>query len=426
MITTRSRRLRTYLVLGGGALLLAVALGRPEPVALAAPMLLAATLGLALARTPRLELTTELDRQRALEGEEVDLTLRVKAVGAVARLELRLTLPAGLGVASEPGENRSRLKAGETREYVWRLRCERWGGRLVGRVQVVARDPSGFFTYRLDELHLIPLRVYPRPDALRRLVRPADTQVWAGNEVSREKGEGIEFADIRPFLPGDRVRRVNWRVSARSGQLHVNEMRPERNTDLVVFLDTFTELRTAGESSVDMAVRAALALTRGYLRRRDRVGLVAFGGTLRWLRPDMGERQLYRILDALIDTEVVLSYAWKGLEVFPSRTLPPRSLVIALSPLLDDRSVGALLDLRGRGHDLALLEISPLPFVQPGRREPEELAYRLWGMERDALRARFASRGVAIAAWRRGEPLQAPLAELSALRTRAPVLGRPA
>ena len=80
--------------------------------------------------------------------------------------------------------------------------------------------------------------------------------------------------------------------------------------------------------------------------RRDRVGLIAFGGILRWLVPGMGLVHLYRVVDALLDTQIVLSYYWKEIDVIPRRTLPPNALVIGLSPLLDPRSVGALLDLR--------------------------------------------------------------------------------
>jgi uncharacterized protein (DUF58 family) len=166
-------------------------------------------------------------------------------------------------------------------------------------------------------------------------------------------------------------------------------------------------------------VRAASALTGAYLRGRDRVGLIGFGGTLRWLGPAMGERQLYRLTDALIDTEVVLSFAWKGLEVIPRRIIPPKSLVVALTPLLDDRSLSALADLRGRGHDLCVIEISPLPFVASGRRDDERLAYRLWELDRDALRARFLALGVPVVAWRRGEPLEPVLAAAASFRREA-------
>jgi uncharacterized protein (DUF58 family) len=414
--TTPSGRLPAYLALGGAGLLAGLLLGRPEPVVLAAPLLLAAAIGLVLARPPDLDVAVRLDRERALEGEEVGLEVEVRARRRVAHLEVEVRLPRGLVLRSSPAERGWPLAAGAARVDRRRLECRRWGGRLVGHVRLRARDPLGFFTYRDDERRLLPLRVYPRPEAVRRMLQPAETQVFAGNQVSRLKGDGIEFADIRPFTPGDRPRRINWRASARRGHLQVNEMRPERNADVVVFLDTFTDLREAGESSLEMAIRAAAGVVDVELRRRDRVGLVGFGGTLRWLRPEMGERQLYRLVDALIDTEVVLSYAWKGLEVIPRRTLPPKCMVLALTPLLDDRALGALLDLRGRGYDLAVLEISPLAFVPPGRRETERLAHRLWSMEREALRHRFLGLGVPVGSWRPGEPLDGALAAVGTFR----------
>ena len=263
------------------------------------------------------------------------------------------------------------------------------------------------------------LRAYPRPEALPHLLRPAETQLFSGDELSRRKGEGIEFADLRPFAFGDRMRRVNWRVSARRGDLWVNEQHPERNADVVVFLDSFAEARRGAHGTIEPAVRAASALTERYLRRRDRVGLVSFGGTLRWLLPGTGATQLYRIIDALLDTRILLSYAWKSIDIVPVRTLPPQALVIAITPLLDERAVGALLDLRARGFDLAVVEVSPLPFVDPGRGRSRDVAYRLWKLQRDALRAEYAAAGVPVAEWRDGEPLAAPIEEVTAFRRHA-------
>jgi uncharacterized protein (DUF58 family) len=201
-------------------------------------------------------------------------------------------------------------------------------------------------------------------------------------------------------------------------------MHPERNADVVLFLDTFSELRDEERSSLDGTVRAASALAAAYLARRDRVGLIGFGGTLRWLQPQMGERQLYRIVDALIDTEIVLSYAWKGLEVIPRRTLPPKSLVVALTPLLDERAVSALLDLRHRGYDLSVVEVSPLGFVEPAPGEAGRLAFRLWQLEREALRGRFLALGVPVVSWPPEQPLQGALGAAERFRRDARLVRR--
>jgi uncharacterized protein (DUF58 family) len=215
---------------------------------------------------------------------------------------------------------------------------------------------------------------------------------------------------------------VNWRATARRGTPWVNEYHPERNSDIVLFLDTFVELRRNGVSTLDLGVRAAATLARLYLEEKDRVGLVSFGGVLNWLTATSGTAQLYRIVDSLLDAEIILSYAWKDLDVIPSHTLPPRALVVALSPLLDDRSIGALLNLRGRGFDLAVIEVSPQPFLPEARTELERLAQRLWHLRRQALREQFIALGAPIAEWREGVPMEAVVEEVRAFRRQARVV----
>jgi len=261
-----------------------------------------------------------------------------------------------------------------------------------------------------------PLKVYPTQEAVRSLLRPTETQVFSGNHVARQKAEGIEFADIRQFVAGDRIRHVNWRATARRGELWVNEHHAERNADVVIFLDVFAEARRGGRSTLDPALRAAASLAARYLRQRDRVGFVSFGGTLNWLLPSTGVRQLYSIVDAMLDTEIVLSYAWRDLVVIPRRTLPPQALVLALTPLLDDRAATALLDLRSRGFDLVVIEISPVELVAQRRGDAHEIALRLWRLRRDAVRGRFERAGVPVAVWDDESSLAVALEEVDAFR----------
>src|SRR2546423_15075622 len=87
--------------------------------------------------------------------------------------------------------------------------------------------------------------------------------------------------------------------------------------------------------------------------------------------------QRYRIVEALLNTEITLSYAWKEIDVLPRGTLPAKALVLALTPLLDDRAVSALLDLRARGFDLVVIEVSPLPFAEPPASGSRLPAFRL-------------------------------------------------
>lgn len=423
MTRSASPRVPAYASLAAIGLLGALAARRPELAVLAAPFALTLAFGLRPERTSGVSVNLSLTRARALEGDEIGAELLVTSVAPVERLELLLVLPRGLELVS--GENPVAIRLGwdDERRVELTLRAARWGNHLLGDIRLRGRDRLGVEAWEQQFWQPNALRVYPTPETLRQLLPPAATQATTGNQVARLKGEGLEFADLRPFTPGDRVRSINWRASARragvSGELVVNERYPERNADVILFLDTFAEARTGTASSLDLAVRATATLATRYLERRDRVGLVSFGGMLRWLVPGMGLAQRYRIVDALLETEVVFNYVWKDVSIIPARTLPPQALVIAVTPLLDDRSVAALLDLRARGHDLVVLEVSPVPFAEPGESELEQLAHRLWLLHRQELRARYEAIGVAVATWREDLPLDAVLEGVTAYRRHA-------
>jgi uncharacterized protein (DUF58 family) len=408
-------------VLTALGLLGALVFGRAELAVLAAPFALTLAVGLALARPPAVLVALELDRERVLEEDEVVVGVDLYARVGAPRLEVLVELPSELELVD--GENRIALSLAtdEERQLELRLRCRRWGAHTIGGIHLRARDAAGLIAREQTDEQTSTLLVYPRPEVLRELVRPIETQATAGNRVARQKGEGLEFADLRPFAPGDRLHRINWRASARRGELWVNEQHAERNADVILFLDSFAEARLDAAGTLDQTVRAAASLAELYLAQKDRVGLVNFGGVLNWLQPGSGLVQLYRIVEALLNTEVTLSYAWKEIEVIPRRVLPPKALVLALTPLLDDRAVHALLDLRARGFDLVIVEVSPLPFAEPPPGESGELAFRLWKLRREARRLEYERAGAPVVEWHDDVPLTAILEGVNASRRHARV-----
>jgi uncharacterized protein (DUF58 family) len=422
MTRTISPKLVAYVCLAGVGLVASLALRLQELVVVAAPFALLPAVSLLLARRPEVEVSFELERERALEGDDVDATVELASDRGVARLELLLELPRGIGVADGVDPAAVSLADDAQRALDLRLHCERWGGYTVGRVLLRARDQFDFVAWEWAVDRRLPLKVYPREESIRDLLRPLETQVYSGNHVARQRGEGIEFADLRLFVPGDRVRHVNWRATARRNELWVNQQQAERNTDVLLFLDTFAEVTHDGASTLDLALRAAGSLTARYLQQKDRVGFVTFGGMLNWLLPTTGAAQVYRLVDAMIDTQIVFNYAWRDIDVLPRRTLPPKAMVIALTPLLDDRAVAALLDLRARGFDIVVVEISPERFMAEPKGEIATLARRIWYLRREALRGRFQEAGVPLAVWDDERSLAEGLEEVTTFRRRARVV----
>ena len=417
-----SARIAAYVGVAALALLAGLALGRPELAAVAAPLAVLVVAGLAGVRDPELAAEVTVDRERALVDDQVTLELTLRSADPVERLEVLVVVPPGMerpDGAAGGWAVAVRLAAGEERILAVPLTCRRWGAYRLGQVHLRAHDRFRLFTWERQLDGQAVLKVFPVPDALRALVRPFETQVSTGSHVAAQRGDGIEFADLRPFLPGDRPRSINWRATARRGDLMVNQRHPERATEVVLFLDSFLDVRGPTGSTLDRAVGAAASLAAAYLRQRDRVGLVSFGGFVQWLQPGGGQAALYRLLDTLMETQVFATAAWKGIRHLPSRTLPAKALIVALTPLVDERGVAALFDLLARGYDLAVVDISPLTHAGRATGEWDELARRLWALERETLRHRYQRLGAAVVEWRDAMHLQQVLLEVEACRRRA-------
>jgi uncharacterized protein (DUF58 family) len=130
----------------------------------------------------------------------------------------------------------------------------------------------------------------------------------------------------------------------------------------------------------------------------------------------MGVRQLYRIVDSLMQTKLAFSYAWPDAQAIPSRVIPPGALLVALTPLADRRMSAILLDLRARGHDIAVVEISAEALLPATHSQREQLARRLWRLHRSAIRYHFQQAGLPVSVWEPGHPLQIPFMELERFR----------
>jgi uncharacterized protein (DUF58 family) len=411
-----SPRLEGYAILAAVGLVASLALRRPELAIAAAPFAILLAVGTRVARDPGVQAALTLTADRTLEGVDVEAELVLRSETSIDRLELLLDLPEGVEVVDGDRALAVRLRADEERSLSLRLDCARWGLYRVGGLDVRARDALRLVVWEKSFASTHELKAYPRPETLSRIVSPLETQAFTGSEVAHVKGDGIEYADIREYVSGDRLRTINWRASARKGSLIVNERHPERNTDVVLFVDSFADVRAGTQSTLDDAVRAAATIATLYLERRDRVGLVGFGGILRWLQPAMGTRQRYRLIETLLETGVAPTYTWRDVNLIPARILPPKALVVALTPLADARFVTALENLRARGFDLVVVEVDPVPLVERSRDEVEALAYRLWILEREVLRGRLERLGIGVARWGDRASLEQAIEEVRTYR----------
>lgn len=237
-----------------------------------------------------------------------------------------------------------------------------WGTHEFGPFTVQETDALGAFRrYQRHEARKISAVAgaasKPRPLNLEHVLGVS------GPHASRSKGSGTALADIRRYRPGDRLKAINWRVTSRRGALHTNETFSERDTDVLIVVDTMADIRPIGAepgdgraSSLDMSVEAATVLARHYLALGDRVALHDAGTLIGSIPFGTGERHMRRILEAL-------SGVSRDKSVSPRlpRTPPLRSgtLTIACSPLLSEEFIGQLGLMRAHGADLTIIDTLP-------------------------------------------------------------------
>jgi uncharacterized protein (DUF58 family) len=400
--SARARSLATAALL---ALVAAVLTGHAALVLLAAPALGALAL-LSRRRPPELEIDVVVSCSRCFEGEEVTITATVRSSQPLDEVILELQPAAQVALVGASPRIQAFLRAGQPSAR-WVIRPDRWGRSSPGTVRVVGRAGALQTSRRIE---LDPLEVFPRPARMRSRLVPAELLRRIGEHTGRAVGEGVEFAGIRPYVPGDQLRDVNRAVSIRRGQLHVNQRAAARAADLVVMIDAFGDSGPVSERTLDLAVHGAAALVTAYLRVSDRAGLVVLGGLLRWLGPAAGDRQFYRIAEMMLAARYD-SFVTPDVGRIPRTALPPGTLVVVFSPLLDPRGFGAISDLRQRGFPLIVIDtLRDEP--PPGTRADARLALRLWRLDRTATRAGLRSLGIPVLGWDTGTELDSVLAPL--------------
>lgn len=410
------RLLVTVLITAVGALV-ALLGGIPEAAILAAPWAVLLALGLSRSGQGTVRATVEIADDRVLVGDEVELVTSVShAAGSV---HIRC-LP-GDGFWPETVGDDS-LRSAEIHDVLVAdratIRCllpaSQWGVHDVGHVSIEVTEPYGLFRWdkTVDEALLV--RVHPTPTELQQLLTPRLLRSVGGAHRSNVVGRGVEYADIRPYSAGDSLREINWQVSARSRELWVTQRHPDQATDVILLLDSFVEGGLDVRTVVGLAIEGAVALAESHLSVADRVGLVEVGGIIRWVTPSTGKLHLQRLVDAVLSTRLYEHVADRDLHFPMLRALPPRSFVVALTPLLDDRFIDALFLLAGHGHDVAVVECEASSSMEDKEKMSESLllAQRLWEADRQILRDRLAEHGVTVARWRRGDHLDLTLVEL--------------
>ena len=214
----------------------------------------------------------------------------------------------------------------------------------AGHVRTAARPGPGAVT--AESLEALELAIARRVDGL-----------LAGDYRSAVTGLGTELQQVRPYEPGDDVRRIEWNVTARTGIPHVRVELAERVlvTWLVFDASASMNFGTAERRKADVAEGVALAIGHAATRRGNRLGLVTFGPEdVKWRRPRQGRRGLLLTLAALRDEPTGQGSLGNALALVDGLAIQ-RSLVVIVSDFRGPRDWrGPLLRVAGRHPTIAI------------------------------------------------------------------------
>lgn len=406
-------RIAAYLFVVIAALVAGLAVGQPAVVALAAVVTPLLVIGLIHASSARFAAVARFSPEQVVEGDPVDLTIELHGP-QWAYIQLKLKLPSGLRDAGAPaGAPGTRLTAlvepGERPAFVtWRLNADGWGRHELGDLLIDASPATGLLGWRASLPVPASLRVLPSAPRVDELLAPSATRITHGSHLARRLiSHGSEFAEIRPYQPGDRLRDLNWAATARRREPHVNRHHPELAGEVVLLVDTHGDnsrgLSTLREGALLHCTRAAWSIAQLHLAAQDRVGLLAQGERMVWLEPKGGSRAKYQMLEALLAVSggEHKQQAWMwGREA--SDLIPASALVVVLTPLWNDRLVYAVARLKARGRSVAVLALDPREVLGTPADADEELLHRLFALSVTTRRRSLVRAGVPVVDWHIG------------------------
>ncbi|MEA3199704.1 MAG: hypothetical protein QOE90_1132 [Thermoplasmata archaeon] len=363
---------KSTLLVGVGLLALLLGIAGKSPAALAAGSVALAfvLVNRALFRgTEDVRATRRLDLQRVYEGETTQVRVEVENPSKrLLFLEVRDRLPRQLKVAAGASYDFVALPGGARDDVTYTVQAPLLGVYEVGPTDLRLEDPFGLFYEERAVEGSNTFWVLPRHEDLRKaaLLSNLPMPLMGEHQVNRP-GDGFDFFALREYVPGDTMRAINWKASARSGKMMVNQMMRTTAAEVAVFIDAraVTAMGKEAQSGRVLTARAAASMIELVFARKDQPRVILYGEGVREIEPQPADRMVPLLLETLAELvpagSVPLRHA-------VSQTLPslkPRTPVILVSPMLDDGTVAEAASIL-LANDMLLAAVSPRPESLPG------------------------------------------------------------
>jgi len=359
------------------------------------------------AKIESIEIERKISDQRRFAGDLVlvELTIRNKTMFWISNLFISDIVPDTFDIVF--GENYASLTLpprGEvTFSYV--LRCGTRGVYYIGPLQVVFQDKVSLFMKEHLVENKTEIIVYPSYEDVRRFefLQKMYGGLLFGRYRVREKGHGYDFWGLRKYQIGDSLKFVDWKTTAKKGELYVKEYESEKNVKMYIFIDCGLSMGVGSKrfTKLDYATRAAILLAYIANRGQDFFGLVAYSDKLiDFLPARRGRRHFYNLLDKMARLEPRgVSNLQIAMREFILRE-PRFSLAVIISDLEGDPSnieEGIRIALAHKVYPIIIAPIGPLFERLYGDKYTEalkEIALAEYMKQRYEIKEKLAKYGV--------------------------------
>lgn len=390
-----------------------VALGQEVLVVLAAPFAVLAVMGLAGRPRTAPRVSARLDHYHLHEGQATTSRLLVDDLAGVEHV-VRVAAAAP-HVATQPIHGAAGSLVTEGLPTVVSS-PRRWGRRAVGAERVALTSAWAGWRWGPLDLPEHGFSVLPQTAPYDSRAEVPQPDGLVGRHRSRRIGSGTEFAGIRTFAAGDRLKRINWPVSLRTGELHVVTTRAEQDAGVWIVVDGLRDIGVSGgvdgaSSTLDLTVRAAAALAEHHVRTGDRVGMLVVAADGARVPLGSGTRHLHRLQGTLARVRT------EARSVAPERLdlgAGAGSVVHVLSPMFFTPLVTATASLQRTGASVVVIDtIGEAMSAGADRLALPSLAARMQKVERDDRLRRLAALGTPVVPWRGPGTLDTVLRQLA-------------
>jgi uncharacterized protein (DUF58 family) len=348
--------------------------------------------------------TRTLSALRSNENEPIKMLLAIENNGpAIHRLQLYEPIQPNMYIVEGSLEQCFTISAGEKVELHYTFQIPR--GRYTWQtIKLIASDPFGLF----ENIQNLPAEantlVLPEQAILKRFkFHPKPTVRTAGPYLSRMAGSGIDFWGVREYHPGDSLRLIHWRKTARHPRCFFSkEFEREEMADIGLLLDTraVTNQYFGTENLFEYSIHAAATLAKFFLSSGNRVSMLLLSDHLARIFPGYGKRQLVRILDQLAGCKLGERVTLETLKYLPGRLFPGHSVIVIISPLRS-QDFSTIARLHAKGYQLLLLRPSPAKsfLTDHSKSTFDSFSIRATNLERAVLLKRFQQIGIQVIDW---------------------------